>query len=859
MKKKLVCLILAAVMVLAIVSSVFAAEVTANGTCGDNLTWVLTEGGTLTISGTGEMDDYSWENAAPWKHKSIISVVIESGVTGISANAFEGCESLTSITIPESVTDIGWWAFSDCANLTRIDVAAGNEQYTSLDGVLFDKDKTVLIQYPIGRSETKYIIPDGVTDIRESVFEGCESLTSITIPDSVISISSKAFRCCANLTGITIPDSVIEIGWEAFYGCTSLTSIEISDNVTYIGDGVFFGTAYYNDETNWENGALYINNALIEANRAVSGDYSIKNETICIADYAFKGCSSLTSIIIPDSVICIGWQAFSDCGSLTRIDVATENIQYTSLDGVLFDKDKTVLIQYPVGKDETKYIIPASVTDISESAFEGCTSLTSLIIPNSVRRIGDGAFSYCHSLTSITVPDGVTSIGQWAFEGCESVTSITIPDSVADIGDGAFSNCISLTRIDVTAGNEQYTSLDGVLFDKDKTVLIQYPIRKSETKYIIPDGVTSIGDYAFEGHTSLISITIPDSVTNIGWYAFEGCTSLTRIDVAAGNEQYTSLDGVLFDKDKTVLMQYPIGKSETKYTIPDGVTSIGDYAFGDCTSLASITIPDSVTDIGDGAFCDCRSMTSIAISNRVTSIGDYAFNNCTSLASITIPDSVIDVGDGAFSVCDGLTRIDVTAENEQYTSLDGVLFDKDKTVLIQYPIGRSETKYTVPNGVTSIEESAFDGCTSLTNITIPESVKSIESHAFSCCEKLSDVYYSGSEKQWKLISIEDYNDSLKNATIHFNYITSKPEIVSASAKTENGTVKVTVETKDLSAENKLIAVCYGAGEEYIAAKETDTSGNSEFDAEGVKTVKVFLWESLESMKPLCEAKVIEIK
>ncbi len=819
-------------MVLAIVSSVFAAEVTASGTCGDDLTWVLTEGGTLTIQGTGEMNEHPWSD----KYASITSVIIKSGVTSICESAFENCEylasikipdsvtsignyaffmcrSLTSITIPESVTSIGEWLFSACYSLTSIDVAAGNEQYTSLNGVLFDKDKTVLIQYPAGKSETDYIIPDSVTDISESAFEGCESLTSVTIPDSVISVSSKAFRCCANLTSITIPSSVTEIGWEAFYGCTNLASIEIADSVTEIGDGVFFGTAYYNDETNWENGALYINNAMIEANKAVSGDYSIKNETICIADYAFKGCSSLTSIIIPDSVICIGWQAFSDCGSLTRIDVATENTQYTSLDGVLFDKDKAVLIQYPVGKDETKYTIPASVTDISESAFEGCTSLTSLIIP----------------------------------------------DSVADIGDGAFSNCISLTRIDVTAGNEQYTSLDGVLFDKDKTVLIQYPIRKSETKYIIPDGVTSIGDYAFEGRTSLISITIPDSVTDIGWYAFEGCTSLTRIDVAAGNEQYTSLDGVLFDKDKTVLMQYPIGKSETKYTIPDGVTSIGDYAFGDCTSLASITIPDSVTDIGDGAFFDCRSMTSIAISNRVTSIGDYAFNHCTSLASITIPDSVIDVGDGAFSVCDSLTRIDVTAGNEQYTSLDGVLFDKDKTVLIQYPIGRSETKYTVPEGVTSIKESAFEGCISLISITIPESVKSIESHAFSCCEKLSDVYYSGSEKQWKLISIEDYNDSLKNASIHFNYITSKPEIVSASAETKNGTVKVTVEAKNLSAENKVIAVCYGAGEEYIASKVADASGNAELNAEGVKTVKVFLWESLESMKPLCKAKVIEIK
>ncbi len=312
-------------------------------------------------------------------------------------------------------------------------------------------------------------------------------------------------------------------------------------------------------------------------------------------------------------------------------------------------------------------------------------------------------YSYSSSIKEVSIGNSVTSIGNYAFQSCKSLTSVTIPNSVTSIGEFAFEYCTSLTSV------------------------------------TIPNSVTSIGSSAFYYCTSLTSVTIPNSVTSIGWYAFEDCSSLTSIDVAADNANYCSVDGLLFNKDMTTLIQYPIGNTRTSYTIPNSVSSIGDGAFFNCSSLTSVTIPNSVTSIGDYAFQYCSSLTSVTIGNSVTSIGNWAFSLCTSLTSVTIPNSVTSIGSDAFSRCSSLTSIDVAADNANYCSVDGVLFNKDMTTLIQYPIGNTRTSYTIPNSVTSIGGEAFRECTSLTSVTIPNSVTSIGEYAFSHCYSLTSV------------------------------------------------------------------------------------------------------------------------
>ena len=371
-------------------------------------------------------------------------------------------------------------------------------------------------------------------------------------------------------------------------------------------------------------------------------------------------------------------------------------------------------------------IIKNGVTSIGDYTFRDCTSLTSVTIPNSVTSIGYSAFYNCTSLTGATIPNSVTSIGGSAFYGCTSLTSITIPNSVTSIGSSIFYNCTSLTSIEVSGNNKNYSSLDGVLFNKNKTELITYPFGKTDSEYAIPDSVTSIGDYAFYGCTSLTSITIPNSVTSIGYYAFYNCTSLTSVTIP---DSVTSIGYETFFNCTSL----------TSITIPDSVTSIGRSTFEFCRNLTSVAISDSVKNIGISAFEFCESLTSVAIPDSVTSIGASAFRCCTSLTSVTIPDGVTSIGDSAFETCTSLISINVEENNINYSSVNGVLFNRIQNELMYYPAGKNDKNYEIPDGVTSIGDYSFYGCKSLISVTIPDSVTSIGDYSFYDCTSLASI------------------------------------------------------------------------------------------------------------------------
>ncbi len=286
------------------------------------------------------------------------------------------------------------------------------------------------------------------------------------------------------------------------------------------------------------------------------------------------------------------------------------------------------------------------------------------------------------------------------------------------------------------------------------TTVPWYSHRAKISTVAIDPSVTSIGSYAFCYCTSLTSITIPDSVTSLGDYCFEGCDSLTSITLP---DSVTSLGIQCFYGCSSL----------TSITIPDSVTSLGIQCFYGCSSLTSITLPDRVTSLGNGCFSHCTSLTSITLPDSVTSLGDRCFSCCTSLTSITIPDSVTSLGEDCFSCCTSLKHIWVNENNPNYSSMDGILFNKNRTKIVAYPGGRNG-HYTVLQGVTTLESSCFQGCVNLTSITLPDSVTNLGWRCFYNCDSLTDVYYGGTEEQWNTITVGSGNEVLETATIHYN-------------------------------------------------------------------------------------------
>ena len=266
----------------------------------------------------------------------------------------------------------------------------------------------------------------------------------------------------------------------------------------------------------------------------------------------------------------------------------------------------------------------------------------------------------------VVIPEGVTSISDFAFGLNSTMTSVTIPKTVTAIGEDTFSTCSGLTKFVVKSGNPSYSSQDGVLYNKDKTLLMLCPAKKTGT-LSIPDTVTSLGDWAFELCAELTGITIPKSLTSIGRFTFGACRSLTSISVDSGNPAFSSQDGVLYNKDRTTLIMCPAKK--TSVSIADSVTTIGEKAFSGCGKLKSISLPASVTSIGNSAFVGCSGLTNLTLPSSVKTVGAYAFQYCTALKSVFVPKSVTSIGMWAFIDCDSLATVYYAGSREEWEAL----------------------------------------------------------------------------------------------------------------------------------------------------------------------------------------------
>jgi len=519
----------------------------AEGTCGENVTWTLDSEGTLTISGTGEMVDYSFKTAPWYSHREQIKAIhIEEGVTSIGKTAFYRCSNAELVTIPNSVTTVGYAAFYECSSLTCVTIPNG---VTSI----------ALRTFYYCSSLESVTIPDSVTNIGEGAFFGCMALTDVTIPVGVTYIAAETFYLCTSLESVEIPNGVVGIGSDAFYNCSSLTSITLPDSVMAIGSAFRECSSLVSIDI--PNGVTQIVNYTFDGCSSLKSvmipdsvtsigiwafghcnsldNVRIPDSVTSIDMCAFGECNSLKNIVIPSSVEFIGDCAFTYCNSLERIWVDPVNPYYCSdSHGVLFDKQMTNIIRFPGGA-EGDYVIPDSVLSFDVNAFYQCSKLTSLTIPEGISSLAPYEFFECSSLESVTIPNSVTSIGEQAFYSCHKLKSVTIPESVTSIGTEAFMYCIDLERV------------------------------------ILPERITNIAEGAFAYCESLTELKIPEGITTIEKDTFYGCKSLQNVK------------------------------------IPDGVTSIGYRSFCGCSDLSSVTIPVSVTSIGYNAFGSCKSLTDV--------------------------------------------------------------------------------------------------------------------------------------------------------------------------------------------------------------------------------------------------------
>jgi hypothetical protein len=650
-------------------------------------------------------------------------VTMTNSVTNIGAMGFGYCFSLTNVTIPDSVTSIGSDAFINCDTLSAITVAAGNSSFSSVGGVLFDKNETTLLEYPTGLNGS-YTIPNGVMTIETEAFILCDGLTGVTMPASVTSLEYGAFSDCAGLTNVTLGAGVSSISTAVFAGCDQLTAINADASNTFFSS--VKGVVFDKSQT-----------TLIQFPPGFSGGYTTPSSVTSIADNAFEDCN-LTDVIISSNVASIGLDSLQGCGSLTNVTMFNGVASIGVFAFADCPKLATVTISAGVGDlsygafayDGLSSVYFEGNAPISDSAFLGDSATVYYLAGTSgwsstfesMTTVIEGAPSPDGSLQVTILPAGAVASGaQWQVDD-----GLVQPSGATVLGLTVGTHTVSFTTVNGwTAPSNQMVSVNADVTNSASGAYTQEAAPASDftfvtntgsitiTGYTGPGGVveipstinslavTGIGAQAFSSASTPTSVTIPDSVTNLGEYAFSSCSGLVTV------------------------------------TISEGVTNIGPGTFEDCFSLSEVTFRGTVTSIGDDAFASCPDLSNLAIPDSVTSLGQNAFFG-DGLTNVMIPAALTSIGEAAFLYCNFLPAITVDPANPAYTSVAGVLFNKSQTELVEYPDGKPGTSYAISNSVTSIGDEAFDSC-KLAGVTIPASVTNIGNYSFESCGLLTSV------------------------------------------------------------------------------------------------------------------------
>ena len=716
--------------------------------------------------------DYVGENTiVRVTDKTIENVIIPNKVTTIEDGAFEGCSNLKSIVIPSSVTHIGLGAFSGCSSLETItlpfvgedkdgpdevksavfgyifgeteydnsirvqQICKGTSNYgassfayyyipNSLKTVHFTGDKLNLGSFSGCSMITTITLESGIKTIRDSSFERCDSLASFTIPDTVTSIENWSFYLCKSLENIVIPKGVTYLGQDAFCACENLVSVSIdSTSIAEIYTGTFYGCYALKS-------------------------FSIPNSVERIGDDAFQNCRSLTNIHIGSSVIYIGNRVFNGCSSMVSFDVDEGNTVYSSVDGVLFNKEKTILYNYPCAK-ESEATIPSSVTSIYSYAFQSNQFIQSIIVPSSVTSVGVGAFTNCNNLESVAFANPDTTLNTSIFSGCAKLKNVTLPEHLETLYNSLFYKCVSLETISIPA---------------TVTIIMGAFSECSSLKSLdLPEGLAYIGQGAFTGCTSIETLTIPDSVVYVEMFSIVGCTSLKTLTIGKsvkilgcqnamfGTENYPSNLGSYFFYNCDSLETIVVDEENEHYSSENGVLYHGMLTYSGGNQ--NYTMEGKRETLA--YYPPKKTAEDFVIPNYVEAISDFAVAN-NYLKTVTISEKILYFGSSAFSNCPNLEAYYVDSNNLAFVAIDGVLFFRhvefnsegiceylgDFNTLFAYPANKPDTSYTISTDISCITEKAFYGNKNLESVAIPNQSNwwlDILSSAFENCSNLSAI------------------------------------------------------------------------------------------------------------------------
>ncbi len=756
------------------------------------------------------------------------NVNIPDSVKSINYGAFHGCLQLKEITITADVTEIGEDVFEDCGSSLVVKGIAGSnvQKYCEAKGISFEAIDSVPASVPVsstpaseslfeyarragGAAEiTKYLGDAEVVDIPaeldgykvmfigECAFDQCDALKAVTVPEGVTTIDSEAFNYCLNLTSVTLPASLVTLHGNPFGHCPKLETVSVSpDNSVYavennalisrkdstlicvtnhtdtgscqipqeiklVGDRAFdscgFSSVTIPDTVKSLGYGAFMNCENLK-------ELVIPDGVTDIGNQAFFECSALQSVSIPDSVESIGNGTFNGCSLLKSIEISPDHPVYEVRDLLLVDKRQSSIVS-GTAAISGKLGIPAGISKINGTAFQGCFQLTEVIIPEGVKSIESGAFRACRMLREITVPASVTSIegdafntynntvvikgpaGSYAQRYCrdngirfEEIEAVPVAESLYEYTVKTDGTAEITKAADTILDAVIPAELDGYKVTSIRTYTFGLDSRVQSVT--IPEGVTAISSHAFFCCKNLAELTLPDSLARMEESPIYSCRNLKTINISPAHPVYAFENHTLVSKRDSTLICFLDPGATNSYVVPQGIKRIGDSAF-EHSSFRSVTIPDTVESIGATAFELCTNLKEIIIPDSVSWIGHQAFFECSALESIRFPDNINSIGDGAFSGCRSLTSIEISPDHPVYEVKDLVLIDKKRSRIVSASAAISG-KYTVPEGILSIGDESFQSCVSLTEIVVPESLSEIGPDAFNACDKLRLVTIPG--------------------------------------------------------------------------------------------------------------------